>query len=160
MKLQIITIIAVFTLTILLPLASYATPQTICPVMGNAINKAIFADHKGERVYFCCQGCPPMFKKNPDKYLKKMKKAGITPEVIAKEQTLCPVMGNAINKKLYLDHKGERIYFCCQGCLPMFKKDPEKFLKKMHKTGVTPEKLPLKVDKKMEMDHKNHNHTH
>ena len=28
--------------------------QTTCPVMGNPINKDIYADYSGKRVYFCC----------------------------------------------------------------------------------------------------------
>ena len=29
------------------------TMQTTCPVMGNKINKDIYVDHQGTRVYFC-----------------------------------------------------------------------------------------------------------
>ena len=46
--------------------------QKTCPVMGGAINKAIYADHNGRRVYFCCAGCVDTFKKDPAKYLKKV----------------------------------------------------------------------------------------
>jgi YHS domain-containing protein len=60
----------------------------------------------------------------------------------AAAQTTCPVMGGTINKKLYVDYKGERVYFCCQACLPQFKKDPEKFIKKMKEMGQEPEKIP------------------
>ena len=47
-------------------------PQTTCPVMGGAIDKTIYADYQGRRVYFCCRGCIAAFKKDPDKYLKKL----------------------------------------------------------------------------------------
>jgi YHS domain-containing protein len=57
-------------------------PQTKCPVLGGNIDKSIYADYKGYRVYFCCKGCDEEFKKNPEKYLEKMKAAGITPEKI------------------------------------------------------------------------------
>lgn len=44
-------------------------------------------------------------------------------------QTTCPVMeGMAINKDLYVDHDGRRIYFCCNSCIPAFQEDPEKYL--------------------------------
>jgi len=65
-----------------------------------------------------------------------------SPQSIAgKAQTTCPVMGSAINKSVYTDHNGQRIYFCCPGCVETFKKDPEKYLKKMAEEGVTPEKV-------------------
>lgn len=44
-------------------------------------------------------------------------------------QTTCPVMaGMPINKDIYVDHEGRRIYFCCDSCIPAFQEDPEKYL--------------------------------
>ena len=48
-----------------------------CPVMGGKINKAIFADYQGKRVYFCCGGCPAVFAKDPAKYVKAMEDKGV-----------------------------------------------------------------------------------
>jgi YHS domain-containing protein len=57
---------------------SYAQKaQTTCPVMGGNINKEIYTDYQGKRVYFCCAACVPEFKKNPDKYLKKLEAEGV-----------------------------------------------------------------------------------
>ena len=53
------------------------TAQTVCPVMGGKINKAIFTDYQGKRVYFCCDGCPAVFAKDPAKYVKMMEDKGI-----------------------------------------------------------------------------------
>ncbi len=57
-------------------------------------------------------------------------------------QTLCPVLQGNIDKSVYVDYKGKRIYFCCKGCDAEFAKDPEKYLKKLEAEGVTPEKSP------------------
>jgi len=46
--------------------------QTTCPVMGGAIDKTIFVEYKGKKVYFCCKGCPETFLANPEKYLAKL----------------------------------------------------------------------------------------
>ncbi len=54
----------------------------------------------------------------------------------AKAQTTCPVMGGAINKDIYTDYQGKRIYFCCTACVPEFKQDPAKYLKKLEAEGV------------------------
>jgi YHS domain-containing protein len=62
----------------------------------------------------------------------------------AAAQTTCPVMGFAINKKLYADYKGERVYFCCNACPPQFAQDPQGFIKKMKDMGQEPEKVPSK----------------
>jgi YHS domain-containing protein len=55
-------------------------PQTVCPVMGGKIDKSLFADYQGKRVYFCCNGCPAQFKADPEKYIKAMEAKGIVLE--------------------------------------------------------------------------------
>jgi len=54
-----------------------------------------------------------------------------TPAAAAIAQKLCPVTGDPIDPKIYVDYQGRRVYFCCEMCPPMFKKDPEKYLKKL-----------------------------
>ncbi len=61
-----------------------------------------------------------------------------------KAQTKCPVMGWDIDKSKFVDYKGSRIYFCCAGCPEDFKKDPEKYMKKLKESGVVLEKTPAK----------------
>ncbi len=46
--------------------------QTTCPVMGGPINKEIFTEYKGKKVYFCCSGCDTKFNADPEKYLAKL----------------------------------------------------------------------------------------
>ena len=65
-----------------------------------------------------------------------------------KPQTTCPVLGGNIDKKVYADYQGKRIYFCCQGCDEAFKKDPEKYMQKLREQGVTPEEAPTGKEKK------------
>ncbi len=49
------------------------TEQTICPVMaGNPINKELFVEYKGKKVYFCCKGCEDKFQADPAKYIAKL----------------------------------------------------------------------------------------
>jgi len=52
-------------------------PQTKCPVMGGLVNKKVFTDYNGKRIYFCCNGCISAFLKNPDKYMKDMADEGV-----------------------------------------------------------------------------------
>jgi len=52
--------------------ASAAIEQKTCPVMGGAINKDIFVEYKGKKVYFCCAGCETKFKADPEKYIAKL----------------------------------------------------------------------------------------
>jgi len=51
---------------------SAAVEQTICPVMEGPVNKKIFTEYQGKKVYFCCPSCKADFEKNPEKYLPKL----------------------------------------------------------------------------------------
>ena len=57
-------------------------------------------------------------------------------------QTTCPVMGGKIDRKVFADHEGKRVYFCCPACVAQFKKEPAKYLKKLADQGVALEKAP------------------
>jgi YHS domain-containing protein len=55
-------------------------PQTACPVMGGKVDRSVFTDYQGKRIYFCCSGCIDDFKKNPEKYMKQIQEQGIVLE--------------------------------------------------------------------------------
>jgi YHS domain-containing protein len=55
-----------------------------------------------------------------------------TTAVAAMEQTTCPVMeGNKIDKNIFVEYKGKKVYFCCTSCKAEFNKDPEKYIAKL-----------------------------
>lgn len=39
-------------------------------------------------------------------------------------------------------YQGKRVHFCCADCREEFKKDPEKYIKKLEDQGVAIEKTP------------------
>ena len=53
-------------------------------------------------------------------------------------------MKAVINKKMFSDYKGKRIYFCCQSCIDEFKKNPEKYISQLENNGVLLEKISAK----------------
>ncbi len=50
---------------------------------------------------------------------------------VAISQTKCPVMGRAIDEKVFVEHGDRRVYFCCVACESTFKKAPALFLAKL-----------------------------
>jgi YHS domain-containing protein len=40
--------------------------------MGNPIDKDVFVEYKGKKVYFCCPSCKGEFEKDPEKYISKL----------------------------------------------------------------------------------------
>jgi YHS domain-containing protein len=64
------------------PAAAAGKKHETCPVMGGKIDRKVFADYQGKRVYFCCAGCPEEFRKDPEKYLKVLRDQGVEPEAV------------------------------------------------------------------------------
>lgn len=52
-------------------------------------------------------------------------------KVAAGEQTTCPVMGNPIDKDIFVEYQGKKVYFCCQACVAKFNADPAKYIAKL-----------------------------
>jgi YHS domain-containing protein len=53
--------------------ATAATEQKTCPVMdGNPIDKNVFVEYKGKKVYFCCKDCEKKFLAAPEEYIAKL----------------------------------------------------------------------------------------
>jgi YHS domain-containing protein len=50
---------------------------------------------------------------------------------IEPQQTLCPVMGGPINKRIFAEYKDKKVYFCCAACRPKFEQEPQKYLDKL-----------------------------
>ncbi|KMQ49869.1 hypothetical protein CHISP_3222 [Chitinispirillum alkaliphilum] len=109
---------------------TYSAQQT-CPVMGGEINREMYAEQDGKRIYVCCPGCIETIEQNFQKHVNILKESGQKPEVLGEtaEQAMCPVMpAREITKDLYVEHDGQKIYVCCQGCIDIVQGDPEKYL--------------------------------
>jgi YHS domain-containing protein len=122
-------------------------PQTLCPVMGGAINKEIHADHDGKRVYFCCPPCAAKFLEDPAGYVEKLESEGISLERVPQPQTTCPITGDGISEHFFLDHGGWRIYACSAVCVETLAVEPAVYIERLHQQGVT---LKALVDKETE----------
>ena len=59
--------------------------------------------------------------------------AGITPKAVDAGNKICPVGGEKIDEKMKATYEYEgKIYnFCCAMCIDDFKKDPQKYIKKI-----------------------------
>ncbi len=111
-------------------LADRAKVQVTCPVSKEAIDKKIFVESKGKKVYFCCKGCGAKYEADPAKY------AGALANSYS-YQTTCPVMGGKINPKVSTKlSTGETIYYCCPGCDKPLRDNPSKYNKNLVAQGI------------------------
>jgi YHS domain-containing protein len=72
-------------------------------------------------------GCKKSEPEGPSGSVPEVPKAA----VVAGEQTICPVMGGAIDKNIFVEYKGKKVYFCCEDCKKKFEAEPEKYLAKL-----------------------------
>ena len=124
---------------------SKVVAQTKCPVEGESIDKNIYIDADGKRIYVCCKDCLDKVRKSPGRYISEMEEKGITldkaPAGAGLPQTKCPVMSNsAIDKNLYVDVDGKRVYVCNKDCLETVKKNPAKYVKELEAQGIVLDK--------------------
>lgn len=59
-----------------------------------------------------------------------------------KTQIECPIMGNKVNKNLFVDYEGKRVYVCCGGCIEKVKSDPAKYIKELEAKGIVLDEAP------------------
>jgi YHS domain-containing protein len=116
-------------------------PQTTCPICKAEVSHKLYADFEGKRVFFGCAGCDVKFNKDAAAIVKQMEADGIT-LVTVKPQTICPVSGEELDKTVFVDQHGSRIYFCCKKCRANFSKDPAKALDELGAAGIAFEKAP------------------
>lgn len=62
--------------------AEQLEPQKTCPVMGGEINKELFVEQDGKRIYVCCEGCIEQVKNNFSQQVEKLAEMGQKPEKI------------------------------------------------------------------------------
>ena len=60
----------------------------------------------------------------------------------APSQPMCPVMNKPVDRNVFVDLEGKRIYFCCAECIAEFKKNPDKYLDILDEMGARLEKTP------------------
>ncbi len=133
--------------------------QTHCPIRGGAINKDVYVDYEGQRIYFCCPGCDKAFLADAKAKLAEMKAKGIEVERL---QATCPVSGEPIDKAVTVTHDGKTINLCCKKCVSTFEKDPEKYMKAVaaEQAAKAEKKTEAKSEKKAEGSHKKHEGSH
>ena len=146
------------------PAAAGKPVNKTCPVEGkdHEVDPKVTVVYKGKTIGFCCDTCPPEFKKDPEKFMKKVNeelaaekkgggadkkddaKKGEGEKKQAELNTKCPVSGDDVDKEVTEVYKGRTIAFCCKDCVKDFKKDPDKFVKKLDEEKKKGDEKPAK----------------
>lgn len=98
-----------------------------CPIMGEPINLAVSTPTDDGPVYFCCKGCIKKYKADPEKYAVDFAKQRKALAKMPKVQVKCPVTGEPNDPDVYTEHNGQKVSFCCEGCLSKYTADAGKY---------------------------------
>lgn len=87
-----------------------------CPVggIGHEINEKVVVEFEGGKVHFCCDKCPPAFKKNPEKFAANARHQLVATGQL--EQVACPISGRPVNEEHKTEVAGLEVGFCCPNC--------------------------------------------
>jgi YHS domain-containing protein len=121
-------ITAILALAVMLAAASFAAADgekknvtnKVCPVSGGPVSEKYRSEYKGQYVYMCCEGCLKEFDKNPEAFVAKLSKED---QEAIQPNTVCPVSGEPVEKTIFVEDEGRKIYFCCEHCKDKFKKE-------------------------------------
>ncbi|MCH7612932.1 MAG: cation transporter [Candidatus Marinimicrobia bacterium] len=47
----------------------------------------------------------------------------------ANDPSICPVTESPADSSVFVEYNGQKVFFCCAGCIPSFQEDPESYLK-------------------------------
>jgi YHS domain-containing protein len=94
----------------------------------NSMGKTVFVVAAALLAAVIVYGCQ---KSEPVKVEQQAAAAAVSDMNGVIEQKTCPVMGNPIDKNVFIVYKGKKVYFCCPMCKPEFEKNPEKYIGKL-----------------------------
>jgi hypothetical protein len=97
-----------------------------CPTSGEKVDPAVYLEHNGERVYFCCKNCQT--KESADVAAAYAKAYPADKATDAKNAT-CPVMGEVLEadaKQIVV--QGHKVGICCPGCDKKIRKAANHYL--------------------------------
>lgn len=145
--------------------------QTTDALSGKPIDRNIYTDYNGKRIYFCCDNSRRDFLSDPERYFQALRSKGVELEQLKttdsttdklivekgstkasdtakgltkplKAQMTDALSGKPVDRNVYVDYQGQRIYFCCANSRSDFQLNPDKYLKVFREQGVTLEKSP------------------
>ncbi len=108
-----------------------AAELPLCPVMGEPVDFNIRTMTDKGPVYLCCSGCIKKYDKKPEKYAEKTATQRAALEKRPRVQVACPLSGEPINPKMFVELDGKKVQFCCGDCKGAYAKNPAKYAAKL-----------------------------
>jgi YHS domain-containing protein len=116
-------------------------PLDTCVVSGEPLGSMgdpVVVKHEGREVKLCCEGCVDSFKKDPEKYLKKIDAAILDQQLPDYPLEVCLASGEKLGvmgDPYTFVYENRAIKLCCEGCASHFDggEEGDKMVKKLDK---------------------------
>jgi len=105
--------------------------KSLCPVSGEAVDFYASTATDDGPVYFCCADCIGKYTADKAKYSTAVAAQRKALEPLPKIQVTCPVTGEPVDKKISIDHEGQKVYFTSQDAADKFRAEPAKYRSKL-----------------------------
>jgi len=115
-----------------------------CPVMGDdPIDLSVSLATADGPVYFCCSDCIQDYQADPGKFARQVAAQRKYLANLPKVQVTCPVTGKTVNKKVFATYRGQKVLFCCKGCIGKFENNPGKYAAALANSYTYQTKCPV-----------------
>jgi xanthine dehydrogenase accessory factor len=95
----------------------------ICGMTVAALPSTPHVEHDGETVYFCCAACKAKYESEHMGGASPAPSRAVTPAPATAVDPICGMTVLALPDTPHLEHHGETVYFCCDGCKTRFEKE-------------------------------------
>jgi YHS domain-containing protein len=114
-----------------------------CPVTDEPVNLAVNVETDTGPVFFCCKDCVSKYEANPARYAEK---AAAQRRALAdrpRVQVTCPVSKEPVDPKVFIEHEGQKVFFCCKGCVDKYQRGPAKYASALANSYTYQTKCPV-----------------
>ncbi len=107
-----------------------AEAEPLCPVTGRAIDRQIWTEFRGKKVYFADEAAREKFIASPYDYSDAVKAQWEAMRPL-RVQVLCPVSGKPVDNAISAEWQGETIYFATPEARRAWEQDPQRYAGKL-----------------------------
>ena len=117
--------------------------KPMCPVMGMPVDFCVMTMAEDGPVYFCCKDCPEKFKADPKKYAEKVAAQRKVLAKMPRVQVTCPMTGKPVDKTVFAEIDGVKVFFSAKDEIEKYKKDAPKMKGKLEGCYTYQTKCPV-----------------
>ena len=117
-----------------------------CPVMGEPVNFLVSTPTPDGPVFFCCPRCIEKYKAAPEDFASKVDEQRDALSKLAKVQVICPVSGEPVDPKRFIERDSGRVYFCCGKCIASYEENPDRYREALANAYTYQTVCPVKGD--------------